>query len=287
VLLKNAELSLVLVKRSISVKPTTSLLEAREIMFRHKIKRLVVLETGEKPVGIITEKDVARTVYNLGNKSIKSVHVGDFMSKKLVTVTKNNTVYDCAKLMKNKKIGSVLVLNSDGTLAGIVTKTDLVSVFLTQATGPLKVSKIMTKNVVSVTPSDTILLVESLLINNRLTRIVVQRNRRPVGIITHRDFVPAKIPRWLADAADPKEVQDFRAETHLTEFNTNQLAYLLPFKATDIMTANPITIDAKEDVSIAALLMIRHNISGLPVVRKLNLVGIITKSDIVNAIASH
>jgi CBS domain-containing protein len=53
------------------------------------------------------------------------------------------------------------------------------------------------------------------------------------------------------------------------------------------MTANPVTIDAKEDVSIAALLMIRHNISGLPVIRKLNLVGIITKSDIVNAIASH
>ena len=146
-LLKNAELSIV--KRSISVKPTTSLLEAREKMFRHKIKRLVVLETKEKPVGIITEKDVARTVYNLGNKSIKSVHVRDFMSKKLVTVTKKNTVYDCAKLMKNKKIGSVLVLNSDGTLDGIVTKTDLVSVFLTQATGPLKVSDIMTKKVIS------------------------------------------------------------------------------------------------------------------------------------------
>jgi CBS domain-containing protein len=287
VLLKNAELGPVLVKRSISVKPTTSLLEAREIMFRHKIKRLVVLGTKDKPLGIITEKDVARTVYNLGNKSIKSVRVGDFMSKKLVTVTKNNTVYDCAKLMKNKKIGSVLVLNSDGTLAGIITKTDLVSVFLTQATGPLKVSDIMTKKVISVTPNDTILLVESLLINHRLTRIVVQRNQRPVGIITHRDFVPAKIPRWLADAADPKEVQDFRSGTHLTEFNTNQLAYLLPFKAIDIMTANPVTIDAKEDVSVAALLMIRHNISGLPVVRKSNLVGLITKSDIVNAIASH
>ena len=52
-LLKNAELSIV--KRSISVKPTTSLLEAREKMFRHKIKRLVVLGTKEKPVGIITD----------------------------------------------------------------------------------------------------------------------------------------------------------------------------------------------------------------------------------------
>jgi CBS domain-containing protein len=287
VLLKNAELSHVLVKRSISVKPTTSLLEAREIMFKHKIKRLVVLGDKEKPVGIITEKDVAKTVYNLGNKSIKSVRVGDFMSKKLITVTIKNSIYDCAKLMKNKKIGSVLVLNPNGSLDGIVTKTDLVSVFLTQATSPLKVSDIMTRKVITVTPNDTILLVESLLINHRITRIIVQRNRLPVGIITHRDFVPAKIPHWIAESANPKELKDFRAGTHLTEFNANQLAYLLPFKAIDIMTSNPITIDANEDVSVATLLMIRHNVSGLPVVRKSLLVGILTKSDIVNAIAKH
>jgi len=287
VLLKNTELSKVLVKRSISVKPTTSLLEAREIMFKHKIKRLVVLGTKEKPVGIITEKDIAKTVYNLGNKSIKSIRVRDFMSKKLITVTIKNSIYDCAKLMKNKKIGSVLVLNPNGSLAGIITKTDLVSVFLTQATSPLKVSDIMTRKVITVTPNDTILLVESLLIKYRITRIIVQRNQIPVGIITHRDFVPAKIPHWIAESADPKELRDFRSEVHLTEFNANQLAYLLPFKAIDIMTSNPITIDAKEDVSVAALLMIRHNVSGLPVVKKSRLVGILTKSDIVSAIAKH
>lgn len=286
-LLKNTKLNQVLVKRSISVKPTTSLLEAREIMFKHKIKRLVVLGTKEKPVGIITEKDIAKTVYNLGNKSIKSIRVRDFMSKKLITVTIKNSIYDCAKLMKSKKIGSVLVLNPNGSLAGIITKTDLVSVFLTQATSPLKVSDIMTRKVITVTPNDTILLVESLLIKYRITRIIVQRNQIPVGIITHRDFVPAKIPHWIAESADPKELRDFRAEVHLTEFNANQLAYLLPFKAIDIMTSNPITIDAKEDVSVAALLMIRHNVSGLPVVKKSHLVGILTKSDIVSAIAKH
>jgi CBS domain-containing protein len=286
-LLKKSGLGHVIVKRSISVKPSTSILEAREIMFKHRIKRLIVLDSKNKPVGIITEKDVARSVYNLGNKSIKSISVGDIMSKKLVTVTKKNSIYDCAKLMQNYKIGSVIVLNNGGTLAGIITKTDLVSVFLTQAAAPLKVSDIMTRKVITVNPSDSILLVESLLINNKVTRIVVQRKRRPVGIITHRNFVPAKIPHWIAESADPKEVNDFRLSSHLTEFKTNQLAYLLPFKAVDIMTSNPVTVDANEDVSRAALLMIRHDISGLPVVRGASLVGIITKSDIVKAIAKH
>ena len=286
-LLKKSGLSDVIVKRSITVKPTTFLLEARDILFKHKIRRLIVLGAKNKPVGIITEKDVAKTVYALGGKSIKSIRVGNFMSKKLITVKKNATVYDCAKLMKNKKISSVIVLTDKGTLDGIVTKSDLVSVFLTRATKPLKVSDIMTRKVITVTPMDSILLVESLLINNQITRIVVQRKRKPVGIITHRNFVPAKIPLWIAETADPKELERYQKVHQIMELQSNQLSYLLPFKAVDIMTPNPITVDANDDVSVAALLMIRHDISGLPVVRKSSLVGIITKSDIVKAIAKH
>jgi CBS domain-containing protein len=286
-LLKKAGLNEVIVKRSITVKPTTSLLEARDILFKHKIRRLIVLGAKNTPVGIITEKDVAKTVYSQSGKSIKSIQVKDFMSKKLVTVRKSATVYDCAKLMKNKKISSIIVLDQKGGLDGLVTKTDLISVFLTQASLPLKVSDIMTRKVITVTPSDSVLLVESLLINNRITRVVVQRNRKPVGIITHRNFLPAKIPHWIAESADPKELEKYQSSYQLMETQTNQLSYLLPFKAVDIMTPNPITVDANDDVSVAALLMIRHDISGLPVVRKSFLVGIITKTDIVNAIAKR
>jgi CBS domain-containing protein len=273
-----------MVKRSVTVKPSTTLLEARDILFRHKIRRLVVLNEKEKPVGIITEKDIARSIYNLGTRSIKSVKVGDFMSRNLITVTKDSTIYDCAKLMRRHRISSVIVINKDGTLAGLVTKTDLVSVFLTQSTVPLRVASIMTKNVITAAPGDSLLLIESLLINHRISRVVIQRNRRPVGIITYRDFMPAKIPHWIAEFADPKELEEYRRRS-VPEFSANQLNYLLPFKAVDIMAPNPITVDAEDDVGLAAMLMIRNNISGLPVVRKGLLVGIITKSDIVKAIA--
>ena len=283
-IIKNPNINQVMVKRSVTVKPSTTLLEARDVLFRHKIRRLVVLNEKEKPVGIITEKDIARSIYNLGTRSIKSVKVVDFMSKNLITVTKENTVYDCAKLMRRHRISSVIVINKDGTLAGLVTKTDLVSVFLTRSTTPLKVASIMTKNVITAAPGDSLLLIESLLINHRISRVVIQRNRRPVGIITYRDFMPAKIPHWIAEFADPKELDEYRRRS-VPEFSANQLNYLLPFKAVDIMAPNPITVDAEDDVGLAAMLMIRNNISGLPVTRKGLLVGIITKSDIVKAIA--
>ena len=283
-IIKNPDINQIMVKRSVTVKPSTTLLEARDILFRHKIRRLVVLNEKEKPVGIITEKDIARSIYNLGTRSIKSVKVSDFMSKNLITITKDNAIHDCAKLMRRHRISSVIVINKDGALAGLVTKTDLVSVFLTQSTTPLKVASIMTKNVITAAPGDSLLLIESLLINHRISRVVIQRNRRPVGIITYRDFMPAKIPHWIAEFADPKELDEYRRRS-VPEFSANQLNYLLPFKAVDIMAPNPITVDANDDVGLAAMLMIRNNISGLPVTRKGLLVGIITKSDIVKAIA--
>lgn len=284
-LLKNTNLNQIIIKRTITISPNTSLLDAREILLRHNLKRLVVINAKKFPVGIITEKDIAKTIYALGDKPIKSVKVSGFMSKKLFTVKKTASVYDCAKLMRRHHISSVIVLGKNGVLEGLVTKTDLASIFLTHAVSPLKVSKIMTRRVVTAMPGDSLLYVESLLIHNRISRIVIQRNKVPVGIITYRDFVPAKLPHWIVQSADPKEVENYRIKKDLYDFRVNQMSHLLHFKAVDIMASNPITVKADEDVGVAVLLMIRNGISGLPVVKNSKLVGIITKADIVKAIA--
>jgi len=282
--LKNASLNQI-IKRTIIVSPDTPLLEARSILLRHRISRLIVARN-DKPIGIITEKDLVRAIYYLAGKPLEAIRVNDFMSRDLITITEKDTIHDCAKLMLSHKISSIIVLKKDGTLAGIITKTDLASVFLTQSSTPLLVSKIMTKKVITVKPADSLLFVESVLINNKISRVVVERKRMPVGIITHRDFIPAKMPLWIKQYADPKEVEDFTLGPSPYEYKANQLSYLLNFIAADIMTPNPIVIEATDDVSTAALLMIRHGISGIPVVKNSLLVGIITKTDIVKAIAS-
>ena len=286
-LLKNADLNKIMIKRTITISPNSSLLDAREILLRHNLKRLIVIDSKKHPLGMITEKDIAKTIYALGDKSIRSIKVSGFMSKKLITVKKTDSVYDCAKLMKKNHISSIIVLGENNILEGLVTKTDLVSVFLTHVTSPLKVSKIMTRKVITAMPGDSLLYVESLLIHNRIARIVIQRNRIPVGIITYRDFVPAKLPYWLAQSADPKEVENYRMRGNLDEFQVNQMNHLLHFKAVDIMSSNPITVESYEDVGVVVLLMIRNSISGLPVVKNSKLVGIITKTDIINAIADN
>lgn len=280
--IKNAGLDQVL-RKSITISQNATLLEARDILLRHKVGRLPVVDN-KKPVGIVTEKDLVRAIYKQKNKPIEKILVKEFMSKNLITVKRTDSINDCAKLMHRNKISSVLVLDNKA-LAGIITKTDLVSVFLTRSTEHVPISKVMTAKVITVMPADSLLLVESLLVKHRISRIIVERNRKPVGIITNRDFLPAKMPRWIMQFADPKEVEEYRLNPKPDEFRMNQLSYILSFRAEDIMTPNPITVDVDEDVSVAALLMIRNTISGLPVVRKSLLAGIITKSDIVRAIA--
>jgi CBS domain-containing protein len=272
------------ISKPITVSPNATLMKTREILLKNKVKRVIILDK-KTPVGVITERDIAKKIYELGTKPINSVKAKEFIQKKIFVLTKENSVQECAKMMKKHRISLVIVANEDKTLNGIVTETDLVKVFLTKESTQIKTSEIMKKEVITAQPSDPILYVESLLIKYGISRVIIKRNQKPVGVITFRDFVPAKIPQWIAESADPKEVQEYKFKKGLEEIHSNQMSYLFPFHATDIMSPNPITVEMNKDVKIAITLMIKYDISGLPVVNKSKLVGIITKSDIVNVLA--
>ena len=273
-----------IIKKPITVLPDTGILDARDIMLRYNISRLIVV-SAKVPVGVITEKDIAKSVSVFNKKPITKIIVKDIMSKNLISVTVDSSIYDCARLMKKHNISSIVVQNTDKTLFGIVTKTDLVSTFLVQSTASLKVSNIMSKNVITVSPQDSLLEVQSVLFNNSISRVVVAYNKEPVGIITYSDFVPAK-------AFDQREFPNFYEKEEisqtpwLNEVNINRFSHMLSFSASDIMTKNPFVAYPDDVVYTVAILMIRNRISGIPVVRNKKLVGIVTKSDIVNILAT-
>ncbi len=275
-----------IIKQPVSIPPNTSILDARDILIRHGIGRLIV-EFDKKSVGIVTEKDIVKSISIFSGKPIAKILVRDIMSKDLITVQPNDSIYDCAKLMKDHGISSVIVNNPGGKLVGVVTKTDLVSTFLMISTTSLPISKIMTKKVITVSPNDSIFEVESILLNNKIRRVVVSKNKIPVGIITYRDFIPAKTFDLYRQFTDPEERTEIFWSPKLNEFNVNNPSYLLTFLAKDIMTKNPFSVSPDDVVYMAAILMIRHGISGIPVIQDKKLIGIVTKSDIVNVIADH
>jgi CBS domain-containing protein len=275
-----------IIKTPITIPPNTSILDARDILLRHRIGRLVV-EFDKKPVGIVTEKDLAKSFSIFSNKPVGKILVRDIMSKELVTVLPEATINDCANLMKKHGISSVVVINKKHKLIGVVTKTDLVSTFLVQSTASLKISKIMSKKVITVSPDESIFEVESVLFNNYIRRVIVTKNKIPVGIITYRDFIPAKTFDLHREFTDPEERAEIAHNSKINEFNVNRLSYLLTFSAKDIMTKNPFVVYPDDDIYTVAILMTRHGISGIPVIKNKKLVGIVTKTDIVNVLANE
>lgn len=99
------------------------------------------------------------------------------------------------KIDKKHRISLVTILDKNKILEGIVTKINLAKAFLTRGSDSIKISKIMKNKVITDTPSNPILLIESLLIKYGISRVIIKRNQKPVGIVTFRDFVPAKIPQ--------------------------------------------------------------------------------------------
>ncbi len=276
-----------ILKKPITVTSKTSVIAARDLLLRYKIKRLIVVKNANKPVGIITEKDITRATSAFSGRDIGDITVGDFMSENLIIVKKNNSIYDCAKLMKNNNISSVIVLNENNSLTGIITKTDLVESFLINGVTNKKVSKYMRRKVITVDPKESLFVVQSVLVNNKISRVIVKKNKMPVGIITYRDFLPAKTVNWIQEYTGMGNLDELKNHPRPNEFNANSLDHVITFRAEDIMTPNPVTINKNECIYKAALLMIRHQISGLPVIHNKLLAGVITKSDIVNAISEY
>ncbi len=89
---------------------------------------------GDRPVGIISSTDVLKLVYDIDGTSEHMLttmldhqfNIDDAMSTELVTLPESATVHDAAEVLADGKLHSVLVVDVEGSLVGIVTSTDLV-----------------------------------------------------------------------------------------------------------------------------------------------------------------
>ena len=82
-------------------------------LVRYNISRIIVAKEN-KPLGIVTEKDIAGSVYPVPEKRLKEVGLEEVMSKNLVTVNEKANLNLCAKLMTENKISSIIVVDYGG-----------------------------------------------------------------------------------------------------------------------------------------------------------------------------
>jgi CBS domain-containing protein len=271
--------------KPITLNPKNTLLDARNTMMKYVISRVVIAE-GKKPVGIITEKDIARFMYSeVPARQLDEIRVDEVMSRALITVEPDTDVRDCAKVMLQKQVSSLIVVDQ-GTknLKGILTKTDLTTAFVEHFAFEHRVEDFMTSKVVTVSPDEPIQSAIMLMMSNEISRVVVAKDERLVGIIASSDLLPLGI---FFSGQDYYKIKG-RAGTKVREraFIPSGIKALM--LASDVMTKDPITTTRKSDLADAGYVMLRNKISGLPVINRQKILqGIVTKTDIVKALASH
>ena len=114
----------------------------------------------------------------------------DIMIKKIITITREKTAQDAAKLMAEHGTGSVIVVNGDN-IAGIVTERDLVRKVCTQdiASSKVPLNDVMSSPVITAEPDMPVETAVQRMFNNKIRRLPILENGKLVGIVTVSDLV--------------------------------------------------------------------------------------------------
>jgi CBS domain-containing protein len=138
----------------------------------------------------------------------------------------------------------------------------------------MKISELMQRDVVSVSPETTLKEVAALLVGHRISGVpVCLADGRVVGVVSEADILVKEqgvleLSGFLGRLLDEAYGDRGRFEART---------------AGDAMTSPPITVSPKQDVAEAARLMTSNGVNRLPVVAGSALVGILSRADLVRA----
>lgn len=113
-------------KDVITVSESASLEDAAMLMKEHDIRHLPVVRKG-RLVGLVTERDVRGALFP---SLIEEITVKDLMTSKPVTVSPDTLIEDAARVIYQRKIGCLPVVDEDHEVVGIVTVADMLAALI-------------------------------------------------------------------------------------------------------------------------------------------------------------
>ncbi len=258
----------------VTMAATTPIYDAIQIMTKEGFRRIPIANPGTKVLeGIITATDIID--YLGGGKKFEVIEQrfgGNFfkainepirliMVKDVVSVKTSAKISKAIELMKEKNLGGLPVVDDKNSVKAIITERDVAHIFADRISS-IKVSQIMSKNMITALPTTTIFEAEKTMIMQGFRRLPIISNGKVVGIITSMDII-----RFFGSGKVFKYLQ------------SKTIKQVLNTLALDIATREVLTIEPQADVGYAAKIMQDKNVGAIPIVQSGKLVGIITERD--------
>ncbi len=174
----------------LTVDANTSVMRAMRVMKENNIRRLPVLAHG-KLVGVITDRDLKEAspsstsdidiheMYYL----LSEMRVADVMTENPVCMRSDDTLEKAAVVMLRDKISGIMVLDSDGSMVGLLSETDILHGFI-HATGVQDGAHLYVIDVPDVPGSVS-----------KFTDILRDKNARVLSMLTSFDDAPYGMKR--------------------------------------------------------------------------------------------
>ncbi len=186
----------------------------------------------------------------------------DIMKCAVVVIRKDESVYEAIRLLMEKNISGLPVVD-DTSLVGIISEKDLLKLLFDKEFLPGIVEDYMTKEVVSFDEEDSVLDVCYSLMTNHFRRVPILRRGNIVGIISRADLIRANKDKFKPESMAEESTKHKDVPS-----------------ASEVMKCGLATVTREAPIYKAMEILAMMDITGLPVVDNyMNLVGIISEKD--------
>lgn len=271
----------------LAVRPTDTLAYARNLMLKRDVGRLVVVDEEERLVGVITLSDITEAlVSRFSTRTVDTILVEEVMTRDPITIEATRSMKTATQIMLKRRIGGLPVVDSGGSLLGIVTRSDIVRAFADRYRGKFTVGELMRRTFAKAERGHSLYYISKLLQSDPAGKvIIVNESGKPIGVIAKRDLVFTRIDTAIATVRGKDRYVKVKMTRRYSDKMVSARVYMTPI-AEDIMTPDPIVARPGDDAATAAGLMISEGIGVLPVVDEDgSLLGVFSKIEVLSAFA--
>jgi len=267
----------------VTAPPTTTIISAVKIMTSYGFGRLPIADAGTRRLlGVVTSVDVVDFLgggirHNLLKKKYEgnilaaiNADIREIMSPRLLSIGEKSSVEDALKLMYEKNVGGLPVVDEETRIKALITEHDFAKLLAGVNTG-IKVEEFMSPNVVTANGQMSIEKTTKMMVQQGgFRKLPVVQDSILIGMVTASDIM-----RYLGSGEAFGKVV------------TGDIGEVMSQHIKILVRRDLVSTEKEADLGGAAETMMEKGIGALPVMENGSLVGIITKRDFIRAFAEE